>query len=50
MEFSEEQLIEVIFQILKALEYINRFGLHMKSMLRMQHINFDERVIYEFIH
>lgn len=44
MEFQEEQLIEIAFQVLKALSYLNSKGLNNKSMLRMQHIHLDDQV------
>eukprot|EP00347_Sterkiella_histriomuscorum_P007206 403349853 len=53
MEFSEEQLIELAFQVLKNIQYNNSMGLSYKGMLRMENINFNQmgRVkVQEMIH
>ena len=42
-DFSEEQLLEIAYQILQALAGLNRSGgLHCKSMLHFENIYFDE--------
>ena len=42
-EFSEEQLIEIAYQILQAYAAVNRKGgLNYKSMLHFENIFFDE--------
>ena len=45
MEFSEDHLVGIAYQVLKALEYLNRKGLSLRSMLRMENIMFDKKVI-----
>ena len=43
-DFSEEQLVEISYQILQAFVAINRCGgLHYKSMLHFESIYFDEQ-------
>jgi hypothetical protein len=37
-------MIELAFQILKGICYVNQKGLTMKSMLRMEQIHLDENV------
>lgn len=42
-DFSEEQLVEISYQVLQALAALNRSGgLHCKSMLHFDSIYFDE--------
>ncbi|CDW91123.1 kinase r-like protein [Stylonychia lemnae] len=42
MEFTQEQLIDIAFQILMGINYLNQKGYNFKGMMRMENINFDE--------
>ena len=43
VDFSEDQITEVSYQVLQALSSLNRRGgLNYKSMLHMENIHFDE--------
>lgn len=44
MEFSEDHIVDIAYQVLKALEYLNRKGMTLRSMLRMENIMFDKKV------
>jgi serine/threonine protein kinase len=44
MEFSEDHIVGIAYQVLKALEYLNRKGVNLRSMLRMENIMFDKKV------
>ena len=44
VDFSEDQLVEVCYQVLQGLSTLNRRGgVHLKGMLRMDQIHFDEQ-------
>ena len=44
VDFTEDQLIEVAFQVLQAFAALNRRGgLHFKSLLHFENIVFDEQ-------
>lgn len=43
VDFNEDQLVEVCYQVLQGISTLNRRGgLHFKGMLRMDQIHFDE--------
>ena len=41
---SEEQLVAMVFQVLKAMSFLHSLGLSLQGMLRMESIYFTEQV------